>query len=233
MAIDFKKPSEVALQQGLKALIYASSGAGKTVLCTTGEHPTLIVSAEAGLLSIKDAPGDISVTEVHNLDDVGAVYQHLTTDSHYKTVALDSITEIGEQCLAEELAKAGKDPRKGYGELITRMTALIKLFRDLPGKDVIMTAKIERIQDDSNRLLYSPGMPGAKLGPALPYFFDLVCPLRVEKDSEGALHRWLQTATDGQYIAKDRSGQLEMFEEPSIAKVKAAILGSKSTKKAA
>ena len=76
-------------------------------------------------------------------------------------------------------------------------------------------------------------MPGAKLGPALPYFFDLVCPLRVEKDSEGALHRWLQTSTDGQYIAKDRSGQLEMFEEPSIAKVKAAILGSKSPKKAA
>ena len=233
MAIKFAKPSEVALQHGLKALIYASSGAGKTVLCTTGDQPTLIVSAEAGLLSIKDVPGDIKVTEVHNLDEVGAVYQHLTTDDHYKTVALDSISEIAEQCLAEELAKAGKDPRKAYGELITRMTALIRLFRDLPGRDVIMTAKIERIQDDSNRLLYSPAMPGAKLGAALPYFFDLVCPLRVEKDREGNLHRWLQTATDGQYIAKDRSGQLEMFEEPSIAQIKASILGSKSTKKAA
>ena len=232
MAIKFAKPSEVARQQGLKALIYGSSGAGKTVLCTTGDQPTLIVSAEAGLLSIKDVPGDISVTEVHTLDEVGAVYQYLTTDDHYKTVALDSISEIAEQCLAEELTK-NKDPRKAYGELITRMTALIRLFRDLPGKDVIMTAKIERIQDDSSRLLYALGMPGAKLGAALPYFFDLVCPLRVEKDREGNLHRWLQTGTDGAYIAKDRSGQLEMFEEPSIASVKAAILGSKSTKKAA
>ena len=63
IAIDFKKPSEVALQHGLKALIYASSGAGKTVLTTTGDHPTLIISAEAGLLSIRDVPGDITVTD--------------------------------------------------------------------------------------------------------------------------------------------------------------------------
>ena len=89
MAIDFKKPSEVALQHGLKALIYASSGAGKTVLTTTGDHPTLIISAEGGLISIRDVPGDITVTEVHNLDEVGAVYQHPLKDDHYKTVALD------------------------------------------------------------------------------------------------------------------------------------------------
>jgi hypothetical protein len=233
MAIEFKKPSEVALQQGLKALVYGSAGSGKTVLCATGDHPTLIISAEAGLLSIRDVPGDITVTEVHNLDEVGAVYQHLLKDDHYNTVALDSITEIAEQCLFEELKKSGKDPRKAYGELIQKMSSVIRLFRDLPGKDVIMTAKIERIADDSSRLLYSPAMPGAKLGAALPYFFDLVCPLRVEKDREGALHRWLQTGTDGQYIAKDRSGALEMFEEPSIAQIKATILGTKSTKKAA
>ena len=124
------------------------------------------------------------------MDEVGAVYQHLLKDDHYKTVALDSATEIAEQCLFEELKKSGKDPRKAYGELIQKMSSLIRLFRDLPGKDVIMTAKIERIADDSSRLLYSPAMPGAKLGAALPYWFDLVCPLRVEKDRESDLHRW-------------------------------------------
>ena len=96
-----------------------------------------------------------------------------------------------------------------------------------------MTAKLERVLDDSNRLLYSPAMPGAKLGAALPYLFDLVCPLRVEKDREGELQRWLQTGPDGTYIAKNRAGLLQMFTEPNLAAIKAQISGVTSTKKAA
>ena len=96
-----------------------------------------------------------------------------------------------------------------------------------------MTAKVERILDDSNHLLYSPAMPGQKLGAALPYLFDLVCPLRVEKNRDGELARWLQTGNDGSYVAKDRSGLLEMFTEPNLAAIKAQITGVTATKKAA
>ena len=96
-----------------------------------------------------------------------------------------------------------------------------------------MTAKVERVLDDSNHLLYAPAMPGAKLGVALPYLFDLVCPLRVENDKDGELQRWLQTGSDGSYVAKDRSGLLPMFTEPDLAAIKAQITGVTSTKKAA
>ena len=49
--------------------------------------------------------------------------------------------------------------------------------------------------------------------------FDLVFALRVEKDSEGNPQRWLQTVGDHQYVAKDRSGKLEPFEQPNLLEI--------------
>ena len=232
MAIKLKSASEAVKETGLKAVIYGSAGVGKTMACTTSGERTILLSAEAGLLSIRNTKADIAIHEVHTIEDISDAYLYLQDNDEFKTICIDSISEVAEVCLAEELKKSA-DPRKAYGELIQKMTNLIRAFRDLPGRDVVMTAKLERVLDDSNRLLYAPAMPGAKLGAALPYLFDLVMPLRVEKDTQGDLQRWCQTGGDGSYIAKDRSGRLEMFVEPNLAAIKAQILGNQSTKKAA
>jgi hypothetical protein len=73
-------------------------------------------------------------------------------------------------------------------------------------------------------LIYSPSLPGAKLGQQIPFLFDEVFALRVEADAEGKPQRWLQTATDFNYVAKDRSGRLDPFEAPSLAGIAAKIL---------
>lgn len=235
MAIDFKSPADVAAAQGIKMLIFGPAGAGKTVTCATAGEPTLIISTEAGLLSIKDAPKTIQVVECKTRADVEEVLDYLEHKGAPAWVCIDSISEIGEVVLAEELAKpTGKDPRKAYGELAVVMTAMIKRFRDLPDTNVVMTAKLDRVLDGmSNAMLYGPSMPGQKMGQALPYFFDLVGALRVDKDNEGKLVRSLQTNRDGQWDAKDRSGKLDVFEVPNLAQIKAKILGIKQTKKAA
>jgi hypothetical protein len=71
----------------------------------------------------------------------------------------------------------------------TTMQDLIRAFRDLPGKHVFMTAKLEKSGDEMGRILYNPGMPGKSLTQGLPYFFDEVLALRVEKDAEGTTQR--------------------------------------------
>ena len=48
-----------------------------------------------------------------------------------------------------------------------------------------MSAKLEKTQDEMGRVLYAPAMSGNKTGQQLPYFFDEVLALRVEKDAEG------------------------------------------------
>ena len=118
-----------------------------------------------------------------------------------------------------------KDPRQAYGALQEQMTDLIRSFRDITGKNVYMSAKMEKQQDESGRILYGPSMPGNKLGQMLPYFFDEVLALRVEKDEEGIPQRALMTDSDGLWQAKDRSGRLDQWESPDLGQVIHKILG--------
>lgn len=50
-----KSPSDLVENQGAKILMYGAAGAGKTTSLATSPGKTLIISMEAGLLSIKDA----------------------------------------------------------------------------------------------------------------------------------------------------------------------------------
>ena len=68
-------------------------------------------------------------------------------------------------------------------------------------------------------------MPGNKTGQQLPYFFDEVLALRVEKDAEGVAHRALMCDSDGLWLAKDRSGKLSPWETPDLSDVIRKIAG--------
>lgn len=209
MAINLKSTSDLSAN-GVKALVYGQAGAGKTTLSATMPHP-VILSAEGGLLSIKDS--GIPYLEISTMSDLWEAYEWLTEGggTEYQSVVLDSISEIAEVCLNTE-KKTSKDPRQAYGEMQTQMADIIRAFRDLPGRHVLMTAKVEKTQDEMGRVLYSPSMPGNKTGQSLPYFFDLVLALRVEKDADGISQRALLCDSDGLWLAKDRSGKLDAWE---------------------
>jgi len=223
MAITLKSSGDVAANQ-VRLLVYAQAGGGKTSLIPTLPDP-IILSAEGGLLSI--AGSGIPYIDINNVETLREAYQWLTESSEaaqFQSVALDSISEIAEVVLANEKATA-KDPRQAYGALQDVMGGIIRAFRDLPGRHVYFTAKLEKSQDEMGRILYSPSMPGAKLGQQLPYFFDLVLPLRVEKDAEGNTVRSLQCQSDGLWTAKDRSGRLDPWEPADLGHVIRKIQG--------
>ena len=90
-----------------------------------------------------------------------------------------------------------------------------------------MSAKLEKATDELGRILYSPSMPGNKTGQALPYFFDEVLALRVERDAEGVPQRALMCDSDGLWLAKDRSGRLAAWEAPDLGEIINKIGGGK------
>ena len=53
----------------------------------------------------------------------------------------------------------------------------------------------------------------------MPYFFDEVLALRVEKDADGVSQRALMCDSDGLWIAKDRSGKLGTWEAPDLGEI--------------
>lgn len=223
MAINVKTTGSLSAN-GVKVLVYGQAGAGKTSLIKTLPSP-IVLSAEGGLLSIQDA--DLPFIEIASMTDLQEAYKWLTESDDakaYKSVALDSISEIAEVVLNAE-KKATKDPRQAYGEMQEQMADIIRAFRDLPGRHVYMSAKLEKTQDEMGRVLYAPSMPGNKTGQALPYFFDEVLALRVEKDGDGNTQRALMCDSDGLWLAKDRSGKLDMWEAPDLSAVFAKIGG--------
>lgn len=217
MSISLQNTSTVS-GGSLKLLVYGQAGSGKTTLIKTLPNP-VILSAEGGLLSI--AGSDIPYIEIGKMDSLREAYTWLTDSDEakqFQSVALDSISEIGEVCLAHERALT-KDPRAAYGEMQSTMADIIRRFRDLPNRHVYMTAKLEKSQDEMGRMLYAPSMPGNKTSQAMPYFFDLMLALRIEKDADGVTQRALMCDSDGLWAAKDRSGKLDAWEAPDLGAI--------------
>ena len=220
MAINLKRTGGLSAN-GVKLLVYGQAGAGKTTLIKTLPKP-IVLSAEGGLLSIQDA--DLPFIEIATMADLREAYTYVL-NSDYSSVGLDSVSEIAEVCLNHE-KKVNKDPRAAYGAMQEQMADIIRAFRDLPGKHVYMSAKLEKTQDEMGRVLYSPSMPGNKTGQSLPYFFDEVLALRVEKDADGNSQRALMCDSDGLWLAKDRSGKLSAWEAPDLGLIIAKIGGA-------
>jgi hypothetical protein len=241
MALQFTTAEAASSVGGVKLLVYGGAGMGKTVMAATCPGP-IVLSAESGLLSLRKAnlerlfgvgnPNicyDIPVIKITNVDDLSAAYQWLTTSArshNIRTAYIDSLTEIGEVVL-NNAKRQVKDPRQAYGELIEKMETLIRAFRDLPGMNVVMTAKMEPMKDELTGVVkYGPAMPGAKLAQKLPYFFDEVFRLGVNKTPAGESYRFLQTQPEMQYEAKDRSGALAAMEPPHLTQIFNKILGA-------
>lgn len=237
----FSTSQQSSVANGIKALVYSGSGAGKTVLTVTLPKPILL-SAEAGVLSLHPenikrifGPNAAGITynmpmiQISTVDELTEAYNWFTKSHEarqFESIALDSLSEIAEVVL-NNAKRQVKDPRQAYGELLEKMETLIRYFRDIPGRNVLMTAKMEPSRDELTGIVkYMPAMPGSKLGPKLPYFFDEVFRLGVNKTQQGETYRFLQTQPDIQYDAKDRSGALQAVEYPHMSYLMGKIFSS-------
>ena len=221
---------QLSLANGIKGLVYGRSAIGKTRLMATmpkiqvkdGGHG-IVISAEAGMLSLRDTP--IPVIEIKELDDLNRALDYLSgpAGKHFWHIGLDSISEIAEKVLSNAKAST-KDGRKAYGDLADQMWAVIREFRDIKGKNVIMTAKAEFNKDENGVTRWGPSMPGKQLSQGLPYYFDFVFAYATFRGAGGE-HKSLQTCMDMTYEAKDRSGKLSFFEFPDLEQIFNKIYG--------
>lgn len=224
----------------LKFLVYSPPGIGKTTLAKTLQEKTLIVSAEAGLLSLKGTDIDVyDLTEDENGNAVPkeqrvarlfTLYKWLAKDEakkKYKWLFVDSLTEIA-QNLVEELLIQFPDPKDGlkmWGEYAIKSRSLVKSFRDLNYNVVFTALEIEE-KDENGRRYLRPDMQG-RTGKQLPAFFDEV--LHLEIDNEGK--RQILTQPKENISAKDRSGALDIYEPADLWTLVTKIRGGKNPAK--
>ena len=230
MAISLKRTGSLTTPF-VKVLVTGESGAGKTRSLGHFGQDIFIFSHEGGLLSLRDE--DIAYAEVSGVDDIYEAYRWATESkegSAFSTIGIDSLSDIAEVVLSAEkkTGKGAKDPRAAYGEMQDKVGDIIRAFRDMPGKNVIFTSKVEKGQTETGELRWVASLPGKKLTADVPYFFDEVLAVRTHRASDGTVSRGFQCADDGVWHAKDRSGRLDPWEpydlKAIVAKIAAAPL---------
>lgn len=220
----------------IKMLIVGEPGSGKTTLAGTIKEPTLVISAEAGLLVLKDKEIDVIdistddegkvIPEEKRIDRLKDVYKFLLTkeaQDKYKWIFIDSITEINENLIASLHKKypEKKDILKLFGDNAKVMKEIIKSYRDIPFYNVVFTCLVTNDQNDDGQVMKKPMLSG-KIKDSVAAFFDEVFLLFTipDKDDAKADRRKLLTgAHNNVHFTKDRSGRLNLAEDPDLQKI--------------
>lgn len=153
----------------------------------------------------------------------------------YDTVFVDSITVAGRLCLQwckgqpqAYSEKTGKpDNRGAYGLMGQEMIAWLTHLQHTRKKNVWFVGILNEALDDFNRRVFSLQIDGSKTGLELPGIVDEVITLAEVKDDEGNSRRVFVCHTLNQwgYPAKDRSGRLDLIEEPNLGHLMKKIAG--------
>ena len=203
MAIKVQSTADIQFH-GVKCIIFGGPGVGKTRSIATAPKP-IIISAEEGLLSLMEV--DVPFIEVKSLDDLNEAYNFLKKDAGqtYKTIGLDSLSEIAEVLIAQELPKH-KDGRQAYAALAQAMIPMLKKFRDLKDVNTVFSCKKIDVKDEESGVVTTElFLPGNVLSNQIPYLVDELFYMDVDRTGIP----FLQTKPNRKAFSKDRSGALD------------------------
>lgn len=226
-------------------LVYGDPGAGKTVLGGSADEvpemrPVLVIDIEGGLLSLASRYPDVETVRVKTWDDMQRVYDDLLLKDHgYKTVMLDSLTEIQKFSMATIMEfTVKKDPDRDpdipsmreWGKNIEQIRRLVRAFRDLP-MHTIFTALAKSDKDNKSGAVKTKPSLSGKLADEVAGFVDIVG-YQYTKVMEDQLRRFLLTAATDRYVAKDRSDNLPpTIEDPTMTKIFDLVRNTSNTSK--
>ena len=153
----------------------------------------------------------------------------------FQSLFIDSITVAGRLCFQwcrgqpEAFSeRTGKpDIRGAYGLHGREMLAWLAHLQHARARNVIFVGILDERVDDFNRKLFVPQIDGSKTGLELPGIVDQVITLAEIKGQDGSSSRAFvcQTINPWNFPAKDRSGRLELIEEPHLGRLIDKIRG--------
>lgn len=203
-------------------LTYGLAGAGKTPLAASLPVQPLIVSSEPGLRSLSKF--NIPYVQVSGYKDAMSVCDWIVGSKEAKqfgAVFFDSISALSENILRDEQKKS-RDPRKFSPETTAQTMEVVKAYLAIEGKHIVMTCKaVELIDPITNITHVEPSAVVPKLGPALPYNFDLVAYISRHRDQATGQEFAKLTCrhTDLTPQARTRSEALAVYEPTDLSVV--------------
>lgn len=230
----------------LSLLVHADSKVGKSTLGATCPPPVLILDAEGstkflpiakitwdpmqGPPPVYDGTWTHCIVIVRDFETMRMAFQWLIHGQHqFRSVVMDSISEI-QRKLKSALVGTEAMKMQDWGELLTKMDALIREYRDLtlhPTNPIQVAMFIAETRETNGK--WRPYMQG-QIGVALPYWMDVVGYLYVADvlsadQTTTVKQRQLLISPHPQYEAGERvQGRLpDVIAEPHVTSMLLAI----------
>jgi len=143
----------------------------------------------------------------------------------YDTLFVDSITVAGrlcfQWCLQQPEARSDRsgklDTRAAYGMHGREMMSWLTHIQHIREKNVIFVGILDEVTDDYGRKSYALQIEGSKTGRELPGIVDEVITMAILTGDHGQYRAFVcQPLNEWGYPAKDRSGRLDVLEEPHL-----------------
>ena len=218
--LKLERPTQEAPDK-LNMLIYGEAGVGKTWLAGSASRVpsmrnVLYIDAEAGKTTLREHP-DVEIVPARRWEDYVTIYNALKAGGHrYRTVVLDSLSEILEQCKDQVMVEMKLDPDneardedipsiREWGKLQVRLLRLIRLYRDLP-MNVIFIAHADRVQQKNGKFKWMPLLNG-KLQLKVPQIPDIVF-FMYNQEVDGEQKRLMLTTQTDSAVAKVRGATM-------------------------
>jgi hypothetical protein len=218
-------------------MIYGRPGVGKTVLAASSADvpdmgPVLFLDIEGGTLSAAAMNYDCDTVRIRTWVDFQNIYEDIYAGrTPYKTVVLDSLTEIQKFSMLNIMYQniqedSGRDPDipaiRDWGKNSEQTRRLIRGFRDLPINTIFTALVIEEKNQKTGLVEKKPQLSGKLSGEAAG-FLDIVLYMYL-KTVEDEPHRLLLSEGNETTVAKDRSGGLpQIVIDPTMAEIHEAI----------
>jgi len=184
------KPAE---SRYAKVLIHGPMGNGKTRLLGTAQldprsTPALFLNYEGGEQTLSGL--DIDMVNINNQEDFHKVYVELLHGTKYKSICIDSISEVefGDLMDIVDEAHSRRQPKEqdliqqgDYGKGHVRLQKFVRQFRDLP-YHVFMSAGSQDAMEPRVGMIKKPQLTG-KMADQIPAILDVVGYLAIVEDN--------------------------------------------------
>ena len=177
---------------------------------------------------------DQAYSSAHH-EAVAAEFGESVSFDSFETIFVDSITVAGRLCFQwcrgqpEAFSeKTGKpDIRGAYGLHGREMIGWLTHLQHARARNVIFVGILDEKLDDFNRRVFNPQIDGSNTALELPGIVDQVITMAEIKAPDGTQSRAFicQTLNPSSYPAKDRSGRLDVIEEPHLGRLFEKIKG--------
>jgi hypothetical protein len=232
---------------GLDILVWGPSKVGKTTLADTAPAPRLFLDVEMKsrfTASRKvawdpkqyapptaDGSWDTATVYVRDYSTLEKAYEWLNSGQHpFKSVALDSITEIQQRAI-DDLVGADQMKMQDWGTLLRKVSLTIRNFRDLtahptnPLDAVVMTAMAKKDEDG-----WRPLVQGS-LSHTLPYLISCCAYYDFAPDENGVkVRRLFVDPIDGYVTGENLGGRLGSYiDNPNVTEMLKRLRGENKT----